>query len=60
MKYYAVLDTNVIVSAFLKSDSIPGIVVSLSLGGSIIPLYNDKILNEYIEVLSRGKFPFIK
>ena len=53
MKYYAVIDTNVLVSALLKSASIPGIVARESLEGQIIPLLNDEIIAEYRTVLSR-------
>ena len=56
MTYYAVIDTNVIVSSMLKGTSIPGIIVSKALDGPIIPLLNDEILEEYREVLSRNKF----
>lgn len=56
MKYYAVIDTNVIVSSFLKEGSIPDQVVSLALDGPIIPLVNDEIISEYTEVLTRNKF----
>ena len=56
MTYYAVIDTNVIVSAFLKEGSIPDQVVSLALNGPIIPLVNDEIISEYTEVLTRNKF----
>ena len=56
MKYYAVIDTNVIVSSFLKERSIPDQVVSLALNGPIIPLVNDEIISEYTEVLTRNKF----
>ena len=55
MNYYAVIDTNVLVSALLKSASIPGIVARESLEGQIIPLLNDEIIAEY---LSRPKFKF--
>lgn len=58
MKYYAVIDTNVIVSAFLKSNSVPDTLLDLALSGVIIPLLNDEILAEYKEVLSRDKFGF--
>jgi putative PIN family toxin of toxin-antitoxin system len=58
MTYFAVLDTNVLVSAMLKSDSIPGAVLELALGGNITPLFNEAILDEYQEVLSRPKFHF--
>lgn len=56
MKYYAVIDTNVMVSSFLKEGSIPDQVVSLALNGPIIPLVNDEIISEYTEVLTRNKF----
>ena len=56
MKYYAVIDTNVLVSAMLKWDSVPGNVVELAFSGTIIPLFNDQIMKEYRNVLSRPKF----
>lgn len=57
---YAVIDTNVIVSAFLakSTDSSPAKVFMALIGGKIIPLYNQEILNEYTDVLSRKKFSF--
>lgn len=58
MTYYAVLDTNVIVSSMLCSRSIPDEVVQLALEGPIIPLVNQEILDEYEEVLVRNKFGF--
>ena len=59
-KCYAVLDTNVLVSALLgaSSMSIPTLVLKAVTDGHLIPLYNDEIINEYREVLSRKKFPF--
>ncbi len=56
MTYYAVIDTNVIVSSMLKPSSIPGLIVELINKRTIIPLINEEILNEYEEVLSRNKF----
>lgn len=58
MKYFAVIDTNVLVSAMLKKDTPPDKVVRQALAGGIIPLLNKKILDEYWEVLSRAKFKF--
>lgn len=58
MKYYAVLDTNVLVSAMLKFSSIPGQIASEALDGAIIPLLCDEIIQEYREVLKRRKFKF--
>lgn len=60
MRYYAVPDTNVLVSAMLKDTSIPGQVVVEALIGGIIPLYNNEILMEYADVLARPKFQFDK
>jgi putative PIN family toxin of toxin-antitoxin system len=58
MKYYAVIDTNVIVSAMLKTNSIPSRVMAEALKGDIIPILNDDIIAEYEDVLSRSKFHF--
>ena len=60
MKYYAVFDTNVIVSALLTShpDSPTAILLNMVMDGVIIPVFNDAILDEYKEVLSRKKFGF--
>ena len=55
-QYYAVIDTNVIVSSFLHHDSISGQVVDHVVSGRIIPLINQDILEEYSEVLRRNKF----
>ena len=60
MKYYAVIDTNVIVSSMLKNQSIPGQIINLVTGGIIVPLLNEEILQEYIEVITRNKFNFSK
>ena len=58
MKLYAVIDTNVLVSALLRWDSVPGAVLEQALVGSIVPLLSDEIVAEYEEVLRRKKFPF--
>lgn len=58
MKYYAVIDTNVVVSSMLKHDSIPGSIMDLVISKTIIPLLNEEILKEYEEVLTRNKFGF--
>ena len=58
MRYFAVIDTNVLVSALLRFDSIPGQTVQEALGGAIVPLLSKEILAEYGEVLRRAKFPF--
>ena len=56
MTYYAVIDTNVIVSSMLKSDSIPGSIINCVNTNTIIPLLSEEIINEYIDVLTRNKF----
>ena len=58
MKYYAVIDTNIIVSSMLKHDSIPGSIIDLVVSKTIIPLLNEEILDEYYDVLTRNKFGF--
>ncbi len=60
MKYYTVIDTNVLVSAMLKCNSISGNVMELTFDGSIIPILNEQIVKEYREVLARPKFHFTK
>lgn len=57
---YAVIDTNVLVSALLSrhSDAATIQVVKAVLEKKILPLYNDEIIAEYEEVLSRKKFSF--
>ena len=56
MKYYAVLDTNVIVSAMLRWRSVPGSVLELAFDGVIVPVLNEEIVAEYRNVLARPKF----
>ena len=60
MTAYAVIDTNVLISAMLSShdDAATVQVVGKVFTGEIIPLYNASILAEYNEVLRRDKFPF--
>ena len=60
MSIYSVIDTNVLVSAFLKSTSVPRIVIDYVFAGEIIPIFNEEILSEYKKVLSRPKFHFPK
>ncbi len=58
MKCYAVVDTNVIVSALITKNpySPPRQVFRAMFTGDIIPIYHEIILSEYAEVLSRKKF----
>ena len=60
---FAVIDTNVIVSALLSrnnKESNTAKIFDAVLDGKITPLYNYEILDEYVEVLGRSKFPFRK
>lgn len=58
MEYYAVIDTNVLISALLSKneDSATVKVLDAVFEGKIIPLYHQDILTEYDEVLHREKF----
>jgi putative PIN family toxin of toxin-antitoxin system len=60
MTFYAVIDTNVLVSALLSShdDAATVLVVGKLFSGEVIPLFSDEILKEYNEVLRRKKFHF--
>ncbi len=60
MKHWAVLDTNVLVSALLKKDSPPWHILEEALCGEIIPILHSDIISEYEEVLNRPKFKFDK
>ena len=51
-----VLDTNVLVSALLKSRSKPARILRLVIQGNIEIIINEYILAEYLEVLKRPKF----
>lgn len=59
---YAVIDTNVLVSALLSgSDTAATVqVVGRLIVGEIIPVYSADIINEYKDVLNRQKFGFPK
>lgn len=60
MACYAVIDTNVLVSALLSShdDAATVLVVGKLFSGDVIPLFSDEILKEYNEVLRRVRFHF--
>jgi len=53
-----VLDTNVIVSALINTNGTPAKILAYVLNGSIKLLYDNRILFEYINVLSRKEFGF--
>ena len=60
MKCYAVIDTNVLVSALLSShnDAATIQVVDKIFSEEIVPLYSTEIIAEYNAVLHRKKFKF--
>lgn len=60
MSCYAVIDTNVLVSALLSSheDAATVQIVRRMFLGDVIPLFCREILQEYNEVLRRRKFGF--
>jgi putative PIN family toxin of toxin-antitoxin system len=55
-----VIDTNVIVSALMNVNGIPAKILSLLLSGKIKMLYDNRIIFEYTDVLSRNEFGFPK
>lgn len=57
---YAVIDTNVLVSALLTSNQLSPTkkVLRLLASKDVTPLINDDVIAEYKEVLHRRKFPF--
>ena len=60
IKIYAVIDTNVLVSALLSrfKDTCTVQLLQLLILGEITPIYNDEIFEEYQTVLTRSKFGF--
>ena len=58
MRVYAVIDTNVLVSALISRKDHTATVKILHevLGGRIVPLLHPDIISEYEEVLKRPKF----
>lgn len=53
---HVVLDTNVLVSALIKANSLPSLILSLVLNNQIEICLSDDVLNEYQGVLARKKF----
>lgn len=51
-----VIDTNVLVSGALSPHGPPGRIADAVLAGTVIVLYDDRILSEYREVLRRSRF----
>ena len=59
---YAVIDTNVLVSALITKnpEAATAKVVRLLLEHEFVPLYDADIIAEYEDVLHRSKFPILK
>ena len=57
---YAVIDTNVLVSALLSNHTDATMVqlIGILIRGEVVPIYSAEIMQEYQEVLSRKKFKF--
>lgn len=57
---YAVIDTNVLVSALLSNrpDAATVQLIGRLISGEIVPVYSNEIMSEYREVLGRKKFGF--
>ena len=60
MALYAVIDTNVLVSALLSkhADTATVLLVDRMIRGDLIPLFSADTISEYREVLCRKKFKF--
>ena len=58
---YAVIDTNVLVSALITKnpEAATATVVRLLLDNGFVPLYDADIIAEYEDVLHRSKFPIL-
>jgi len=55
---WIVLDTNVLVSGLLSAYGHPGRIIDFLLTGSVGIAYDDRIWEEYSDVLARPKFMF--
>jgi len=55
-----VIDTNVLVSGLINPEGKPARIIDLLLNRKLILLYDNRILNEYSDVLNRKKFNFSK
>jgi len=58
---YAVIDTNVLVSALIthNPEAATAKVVRLMLEQGFVPMYDEDIITEYEDVLHRSKFPIL-
>lgn len=55
IKAFVVLDTNVLVSAVISSSGYPYDILRLIQSGNVIPIYDERMLNEYKEVFHYDK-----
>jgi uncharacterized protein len=53
-----VVDTNVVVAGLLSPNGPPAAILNLVVNGRLQPLFDNRVLQEYIEVLGRDKFGF--
>lgn len=53
-----VIDTNILVSSLCSKSGTPAKIMSLVIGGRLVPCYDYRILCEYKNVLSLPKFKF--
>lgn len=62
MKVFAVIDTNVLVSALIseKENAATVQVISKFIAGEITPVFSTPVIDEYTDVLFRPKFHFPK
>lgn len=60
MAIKVVLDTNILVSSFIHDDGKPKKIVDLIFYGKFLLCYNEQILEEYKDVLSRKRFNFTR
>ena len=56
MNFFAVIDTNVLVFAMLKWNSVPGTLLRFVFDGTVTAIFNNTIPEEYRNVLERAKF----
>lgn len=58
MKYFVVLDTNILVSSLISNDKQSTInqLINFVFENKIIPIFTDDIYDEYLEVLNRKEF----
>lgn len=52
---HAVLDTNILVSALIRPEGPPGLVMAAVLHGQLVPVLTEEILAEYEQVLQRRR-----